>query len=103
MGCGVVVVFFFNDPAPTEIYTLALHDSLPIFYTNGSGPELKFAGAAYVAGEFGSWSPFAAVQTASGYDVAWKNASSGTYTVRRTTTPLNSTPQIISNSAVSLN
>ncbi|SHH49656.1 NF038122 family metalloprotease [Bradyrhizobium erythrophlei] len=50
-------------------------------YTNGSGPELKFAGSAYAAGEFGAWSPFAAVQTASGYDVAWKNASSGTYTV----------------------
>src|SRR5439155_2637295 len=25
------VFFFFNDPAPTEIYTLSLHDALPIF------------------------------------------------------------------------
>ena len=23
--------FFFNDPATTEIYTLALHDALPIY------------------------------------------------------------------------
>src|SRR3990172_130807 len=23
-------IFFFNDPAPTEIYTLPLHDALPI-------------------------------------------------------------------------
>src|SRR5438045_8914206 len=23
-------MFFFNDPAPTEIYTLSLHDALPI-------------------------------------------------------------------------
>src|SRR5438093_9229660 len=23
--------FFFNDPAPTEIYTLSLHDALPIW------------------------------------------------------------------------
>src|SRR5438132_10767088 len=23
-------LFFFNDPAPTEIYTLSLHDALPI-------------------------------------------------------------------------
>src|SRR5687768_18042007 len=23
--------FFFNDPAPPEIYTLSLHDALPIF------------------------------------------------------------------------
>src|SRR5438876_9652415 len=24
-------LFFFNDPATTEIYTLSLHDALPIF------------------------------------------------------------------------
>src|SRR5690606_41632516 len=24
-------LFFFNHPAPTEIYTLSLHDALPIF------------------------------------------------------------------------
>src|SRR5207244_11223007 len=24
--------FFFNDPAPTYIYTLSLHDALPIFH-----------------------------------------------------------------------
>ena len=27
----VVQVFFFNDTATTEIYTLSLHDALPIF------------------------------------------------------------------------
>ena len=27
---GVVGVFFFNDTATTEIYTLSLHDALPI-------------------------------------------------------------------------
>ena len=26
------VVFFFTDPATTEIYTLSLHDALPIYY-----------------------------------------------------------------------
>src|SRR3990172_8431587 len=25
-------LFFFNDTAPTEIYTLSLHDALPIWY-----------------------------------------------------------------------
>src|SRR5438876_10887441 len=25
-----LIIFFFNDPAPTEIYTLSLHDALPI-------------------------------------------------------------------------
>src|SRR5258707_12120938 len=29
--CSVVsTFFFFNDPAPTEIYPLSLHDALPI-------------------------------------------------------------------------
>src|SRR5205085_11089171 len=26
----ILFFFFFNDPAPTEIYTLSLHDALPI-------------------------------------------------------------------------
>src|SRR3712207_7226261 len=31
--------FFFNDTATTEIYTLSLHDALPIYLTR---PKLKF-------------------------------------------------------------
>src|SRR2546430_10799395 len=27
--------FFFNDTATTEIYTLSLHDALPIYFANG--------------------------------------------------------------------
>src|SRR3712207_8070536 len=27
----MILFFFFNDPATTEIYTLSLHDALPIF------------------------------------------------------------------------
>src|SRR2546428_13630571 len=30
-------LFFFNDTATTEIYTLSLHDALPIFYENLTG------------------------------------------------------------------
>src|SRR2546422_4768277 len=29
--------FFFNDTATTEIYTLSLHDALPIFQSKGIG------------------------------------------------------------------
>ena len=47
----------------------------------GTGPEFKYNGAAVTAGEFGAFTPIGAVQTASGYDVAWKNTSSGLYTV----------------------
>src|SRR2546422_5604020 len=28
--CGIFLFFFFNDTATTEIYTLSLHDALPI-------------------------------------------------------------------------
>src|SRR3712207_7101613 len=37
------IIFFFNDTATTEIYTLSLHDALPIF-----DPGLR-------AGEFIDW------------------------------------------------
>jgi serralysin len=47
----------------------------------GTGPEFKYNGAAVTSGEFGTWSPIGAVQTASGYDVAWKDSSSSLYTV----------------------
>ena len=30
VGCLFMCVFFFNDTATTEIYTLSLHDALPI-------------------------------------------------------------------------
>src|SRR5260370_5681940 len=32
----LLFVFFFNDTATTEIYTLSLHDALPISDANGS-------------------------------------------------------------------
>src|SRR5258707_10051047 len=30
LGCSAYFFFFFNDTATTEIYTLSLHDALPI-------------------------------------------------------------------------
>src|SRR5258708_10814285 len=50
-----LLLFFFNDTATTEIYTLSLHDALPI-YLRGSEDEKK-AAAAFEAG-----TPFATVQ-----------------------------------------
>jgi len=29
---SLIFFFFFNDTATTEIYTLSLHDALPIFF-----------------------------------------------------------------------
>src|ERR1039458_10887658 len=31
----LVLIFFFNDTATTEIYTLSLHDALPIYSYDG--------------------------------------------------------------------
>ena len=46
-----------------------------------SGPELSYFGAPVVAGQFGSWTPLGAEQTASGYQVAWKVTGADQYTV----------------------
>ena len=48
------------------------------------GPELKYAGANVVAGQFGTWTPIGAEQTASGYEVAWKVTGADQYTVWNT-------------------
>src|SRR3712207_8557410 len=43
MSLEAVCFFFFNDTATTEIYTLSLHDALPISSRRGTGPP-PFAG-----------------------------------------------------------
>src|SRR5688572_23007543 len=35
-----LIFFFFNDTATTEIYTLSLHDALPIFYRDAHTPQI---------------------------------------------------------------
>src|SRR3712207_8054135 len=50
-----VVFFFFNDTATTEIYTLSLHDALPIFHQlaveGGADLEAQRAPRARLLGE----------------------------------------------------
>src|SRR3712207_8296753 len=41
--CRTVVFFFFNDTATTEIYTLSLHDALPILIIPPSARPLHAA------------------------------------------------------------
>src|SRR2546430_17528995 len=41
--------FFFNDTATTEIYTLSLHDALPISAEESHGASLRKKQAAHVA------------------------------------------------------
>src|SRR4030066_2437307 len=46
LSLAFVVFFFFNDTATTEIYTLSLHDALPIFQARvaGLGPRHRAPG-----------------------------------------------------------
>src|SRR5438093_7559185 len=38
MWCGALLFFFFNYTATTEIYTLSLHDALPILFYDARCP-----------------------------------------------------------------
>src|SRR5574344_584646 len=49
---SLVFFFFFNDTATTEIYTLSLHDALPIYY----GTSVKIAATAKTGYAFSKWS-----------------------------------------------
>ena len=60
-----------------------------------TGPELQYNGSAVTSGEFGSWNPIGAVQTANGYEVAWHNTSTGQYTVWTTDSNGNYTGNVI--------
>jgi serralysin len=49
--------------------------------STGSGPQLKYGGSPVATGEFGSWTPIGAEQTASGYEVAWKLPGTDQYSI----------------------
>ena len=67
-----------------------------LYNNGGTGPTLEYGGSAVTAGEFAGWTPIGAVQVAGGgYDVAWKNASAGLYTVWSTDSNGNYTSNVI--------
>jgi Ca2+-binding RTX toxin-like protein len=71
------VIEAFGSTSLVEVGTNFYLDS----NSTGSGPELKYGGAAVVAGQFGSWTPIGVEQTATGYEVAWKVAGADKYSV----------------------
>ena len=85
--------FHLASPLTTTIQTdtnSIASTSLVQFFSNyylqnastGAGPELKISGAGVVAGQYGAvWVPIGAAQTATGYDVAWKDTATNQYTV----------------------
>ena len=72
------VLFFFNDPATTEIYTLSLHDALPILSPGNtstlSGTALSAASPIPVACPVPFCSFWIATRTPAGSDAATASA-----------------------------
>src|SRR5690348_1872175 len=68
MAWSVVSVFFFNDTATTEIYTLSLHDALPISAVVGAAAGASLNGSFEAGGVtgFGAAGAVAAGATAAG-------------------------------------
>src|SRR2546430_9588658 len=62
--------FFFNDTATTEIYTLSLHDALPIWFTSGSRAVISTS----------TWSPFPKATQCSTSPRQWKTRRSEEHT-----------------------
>src|SRR3989442_6372623 len=48
--------FFFNDTATTEIYTLSLHDALPIYRRRGGRGIARYAGPGRSSPNTRAWS-----------------------------------------------
>ncbi|MGA7807985.1 MAG: protease, partial [Bradyrhizobium sp.] len=57
-------------------FLVAVADQYALENNSGNGPHLQLNGAAVVAGAFDGWTPVAAAQTASGYEVAWQLGNS---------------------------
>ncbi|MDH2344387.1 M10 family metallopeptidase C-terminal domain-containing protein [Bradyrhizobium sp. SSUT77] len=64
--------------------------------TTGTGPVLKSGGSAVEAGNYGAWTPVGAEQVSGGYDIAWKNATSGLFSFWSTDTNGNYTSNLTS-------
>ena len=67
-----------------------------LYNSAGSGPSLKVNNTDVTAGQYGAWTPLGVEQTATGYEVAWKNGSADQYIVWYT----NSSGNRVSQSAI---
>ncbi|WP_247328935.1 M10 family metallopeptidase C-terminal domain-containing protein [Bradyrhizobium sp. 21] len=64
--------------------------------SSGTGPVLKSGGSAVEAGNYGVWSPVGAEQVTGGYDIAWKNATTGLFSFWSTDSSGNYTSNLTS-------
>jgi hypothetical protein len=79
IGVPPPVMTVIEAKGATTLATSANH-----FYlldSTGAGPSLKYAGADFVAGELGNWTPIGAEKTATGYEIAWKATGANQYSL----------------------
>jgi Tryptophan-rich Synechocystis species C-terminal domain/Bacterial Ig-like domain/Peptidase M10 serralysin C terminal/Bacterial Ig domain/RTX calcium-binding nonapeptide repeat (4 copies) len=75
-GDGTIIIESVN---PTSLVQVG--NSFYLQDSTGTGPSIKYLGANVTDGQLGTWSPIAAHQTATGYEVAWKMTDADQYTV----------------------
>ena len=90
-GPAATVIEAFGSTSLVEVGSNFYLDSI----SSGSGPKLKYAGAAFVAGQIGAWAPIGAEQTATGFEVAWKVTGADQYSVWNTDSSGNYTSNAI--------
>jgi len=85
-----------TTPIRTDGATTLSQVANEYFVNSGSGPDaLQYNGSPVTVGEFGIWVPFSAVQTATGYDVAWELPGADQYTVWTTDSSGNKTGNVV--------
>jgi hypothetical protein len=97
---GVPTTTVIESSGSTSLTQVGINYFLDSIST-GTGPELRFSGAAVLAGQFGTIALIGAEQTVSGYDVAWKVPGADQYIVWSTDSSGNYLSTISGNSAVS--
>jgi serralysin len=97
---GVPTTTVIESSGSTSLTQVGINYYLDSIST-GTGPELRFSGAAVLAGQFGTIAPIGAEQTVSGYDVAWKVPGADQYIVWSTDSSGNYLSTISGPSAVS--
>jgi serralysin len=78
---GTTVIELFGSTSLVQVGSNYFFDSNS---SGGTGPELKYNGAPVVTGQFGPYTPVGVEATATGYELAWKNAGTNQFSIWNT-------------------
>ena len=88
---GVVTTVIRTDGSTN----LATEGNQYFLNNGGSNIAIELNGTGIVVGQLGGWTPIGAVQTASGYDVAWQLSGTNQYTIWSTDSNGNYTANLV--------